>query len=225
MPRILQAPQEEGWADFHRVLMALFKFMSTFLEAGEMASSSRSIFRATIRILLVLMHDFPEFLVEYCHTLCAALPAHCVQLRNIVLAAFPRSQAPLPSCYSRLDDLVPEMQRVPHVRSDYISALMTGDIKNAIDQYVRTGSPNRNAIIHELKNRIAVRRPSPEGTTVVYNHTLLHAAVLYLGAAFVERRAATGEMIVYDDKAPEVSILGGLLSSFDGEGECYLRPR
>jgi len=219
MPKLLSAPRDEGWPEFHRCLMWLLRFLAPFLQ-GEMTSSSRSIFRGTLRILLVLMHDFPEFLVEFYHTLSTAIPPHCVQLRNIVLAAFPQSEAPLPDCYKRLDQLVPEMQRFPTVRSDYMSALATGNVKGGIDQYVRTGVPALQAIVSDLKNRIAVKPMTPDGPVVVtWNHTLLHATVFYLGTTAISRRAAQTGVAEFDSKAPEVALIINLAFALDAEGE------
>jgi len=42
-------------------------------------------------VLLVLLHDFPEFLCDYHFTFCDVIPPSCIQMRNIILSAFPRS--------------------------------------------------------------------------------------------------------------------------------------
>ncbi len=44
-----------------------------------------------LRVLLVLLHDFPEFLCEYHFLLCDAVPTTCIQMRNLILSAFPRN--------------------------------------------------------------------------------------------------------------------------------------
>jgi CCR4-NOT transcription complex subunit 1 len=220
MAKLLQTPsRDEGWPEFHRCIMWLLRFLAPFLKTGEMKPASRSIYRGTVRLLLVLMHDFPEFLVEYYHTLSTAIPPQCVQLRNIVLAAFPHSEAPLPDYYKRLDQLIPEMQRIPVVRSDYIAALGSGNVKAAIDQYVRSGVPALQAIVAELKNRIAIKIMGPEGAVITWNHTLLHAAVFYLGTSSVERRANRTGVVEFDPKVPEVALLTSLAFALDAEGE------
>jgi CCR4-NOT transcription complex subunit 1 len=220
MPQILGASRDEGWPDYHRCIMWLLRFLAPSFKGGEMSPSSRSIYRATLRLLLVLMHDFPEFLVDYYHSIITAIPPHCVQLRNIVLSAFPSSEAPLPDHYKRLDELIPDMQRFPIVRSDFSAALSTGNMKAAIDQYVRTGQPAQQAIVGELKNRIAVKTMSPEGEAVItYNHTLLHAVVFYLGTTAVARGFQQAGVVDFDDKMPEVGLLTGLAFALDGEGE------
>ena len=42
-------------------------------------------------MLLVLLHDFPEFLCEYHFSFCDVIPPNCIQMRNLILSAFPRN--------------------------------------------------------------------------------------------------------------------------------------
>lgn len=51
----------------------------------------RLLYQGMLRTLLVLLHDFPEFLSDYHLSFCDVIPPMCIQLRNLVLAAFPRS--------------------------------------------------------------------------------------------------------------------------------------
>ena len=44
-----------------------------------------------LRPTLVLLHDFPEFLCEYHFELCNVVPPSCIQMRNLILSAFPRN--------------------------------------------------------------------------------------------------------------------------------------
>lgn len=51
----------------------------------------RLLYQGMLRTLLVLLHDFPEFLSDYHLSFCDVIPPTCIQLRNLVLASFPRS--------------------------------------------------------------------------------------------------------------------------------------
>lgn len=53
--------------------------------------SSSGLFQGTLRVLLVLLHDFPEFLCDYHYGFCDVIPPNCIQLRNLILSAFPRN--------------------------------------------------------------------------------------------------------------------------------------
>lgn len=44
-----------------------------------------------MRVLLVLLHDFPEFLCDYHFSFCDVIPSSCIQMRNVILSAFPRN--------------------------------------------------------------------------------------------------------------------------------------
>jgi CCR4-NOT transcription complex subunit 1 len=56
--------------------------------------SIKKFYNGTLRVLLVLLHDFPEFLSEFAYSLCEYLPEQFTQIRNILLAAFPRNLRP-----------------------------------------------------------------------------------------------------------------------------------
>lgn len=54
-------------------------------------AASSWLFQGTLRVLLVLLHDFPEFLCDYHYGFCDVIPPNCIQLRNLILSAFPRN--------------------------------------------------------------------------------------------------------------------------------------
>ena len=69
-------------------------------------------------------HDFPEFLCDYHLALCDAIPHTCVQLRNLVLSAFPRHMMlPDPFTPNLKVDLLPESSQPPTVLSPDTAAL------------------------------------------------------------------------------------------------------
>lgn len=63
-------------------------------------------------MLLVLLHDFPEFLCDYHYGFCDVIPPNCIQLRNLILSAFPRNM--------RLPDPFTPNLKVAGVRGDLV---------------------------------------------------------------------------------------------------------
>ena len=51
----------------------------------------RLLYEGTLRVLLVLHHDFPEFLSDYRFSFCDVIPSSCIQMRNVILSAFSRN--------------------------------------------------------------------------------------------------------------------------------------
>ncbi len=54
----------------------------------------RTFYKGTLRVLLVLLHDFPEFLSKFAYSFCEEVPERFIQLRNIILASFPKTMRP-----------------------------------------------------------------------------------------------------------------------------------
>ena len=132
----------QGWSAFYKLLLSLFKFLAPFLKTADLQSSGRDLYRGTLRLLLVLLHDFPEFLSEYYFSLCDVIPPRCIQLRNIVLSAYPPNVV-LPDPHLRDIDFesIPEMGPIPPILSDFAATLRAGDLKVYLDQYLL----NRNS--------------------------------------------------------------------------------
>ena len=90
MPKLLQWPRQKGWPHQLRLLVGLLRFLEPYLVAQRMTDPIRLLYKGTLRTFLVLLHDFPEFLAECYLPLVDAIPPTCMQLRNLVLSAFPR---------------------------------------------------------------------------------------------------------------------------------------
>merc|ERR1711865_268239 len=77
--------------------------------------------------LLVLLHDFPEFLCDYHFAFCDVIPPSCIQMRNLILSAFPRNmRLPDPFTPNLKVDLLPEISQPPRILSSYSAALEEG---------------------------------------------------------------------------------------------------
>ena len=65
MPKLLLVPGQKGWPHFQSLLVALLRFLEPYLRNAELTDAVRLLYKGTLRVLLVLLHDFPEFLCEY----------------------------------------------------------------------------------------------------------------------------------------------------------------
>lgn len=114
MPRLLIAPGAAGWPLYEALLVGLLHFLEPALRAAELAEPLRLLYKGTLRLLLVLLHDFPEFLCEHQFRLCEVIPTPAIQMRNLVLSAFPRNmRLPDPFTPNLKVDLLPEIAQPP----------------------------------------------------------------------------------------------------------------
>jgi CCR4-NOT transcription complex subunit 1 len=210
----------QSWPEYHNLLIALFKFLSPFLNAPKMSDASRMLFKGTMRILLALLHDFPDFLAEYYHSLIDAIPPHCAQLRNVILAAFPHSHSlPDPFSYDFVNGEL-DKHHIPVILSDYASILQSRDLCAALEDS-SFSERSHPALLPALRSRISSVQSSGE---VRYNIPFLNAVVLYAGAfaVSVTTNAEGLANFLFDPAAPVVRLFENLASDPDPEGT--LRP-
>ena len=83
MPKLLGPTKpQKGWQLFQRLLVDLFKFLEPYLRNAEMTGPVQLLYTGTLRVLLVLLHDFPEFLCDYHFSFCDYIPPSCIQVRS-----------------------------------------------------------------------------------------------------------------------------------------------
>lgn len=80
------------------LLVSCFTFIKSNFIAGQQATTAmRSFYTATINIVLVILKDYPQFLCDFHFNFVNALPDHAIQLKNLILTAFPKTvHAPSP---------------------------------------------------------------------------------------------------------------------------------
>ncbi|KAI8976852.1 CCR4-Not complex component, Not1-domain-containing protein [Pilobolus umbonatus] len=205
MPQLLLADDQKGWPHFEKLLVSLFVFLEPYLSNVELNDTTRLLYRGTLRILLVLLHDFPEFLCDYHYSLCDVIPPTCIQLHNIILSAFPRHmRLPDPFTPNLKIDLLPEIQQSPRILSDYTKVLDEGNLKKEIDVYLETQKPAH--FLQKLQERL-------ENKT--YNIPLMNSVVLYVGTTAVMK----GDPV---HKGSSMEVFQYLLSELGPEGRYHL---
>ena len=81
MPRLLGAPGHRGWGAYLQLILVQLRFLEPFLRNAELTDAVRLLYKGTLRVLLLLLHDFPEFLCEFHFHLCDLIPPSCIQVR------------------------------------------------------------------------------------------------------------------------------------------------
>jgi CCR4-NOT transcription complex subunit 1 len=160
-----------GMVCFHKLLLSLFKFLHPLLKDADLQTAGRDLYRGTLRLLLVLLYDFPEFMSEYFFSLCDAIPQRCIQLRNNILSAFPPAIVlPDPNLRNVKFEAIPKMGPIPPFIPDFASSLKSGDLKVYLDQYLlNRGS---SSFLPSFKDRLKLQGNDAEE---VYNLSLINS--------------------------------------------------
>jgi len=179
--RILSlTPQQKGWPMFAQLLTALFKFLSPFLRNAELAKPVQKLYRGSLRVLLVLLHDFPEFLCDYHYGFCDVIPPNCIQMRNLILSAFPRSmRLPDPFTPNLKVDMLPEISIAPRMVTNF-SALIKPSFRKDLDSYLKNRTPV--SFLTELRTNLQVSNEPG----MRYNISMINALVMYVGTQAIQ---------------------------------------
>ncbi|RZC20257.1 CCR4-NOT transcription complex subunit 1 isoform D [Glycine soja] len=181
MPKMLTGNGQKGWPYIQRLLVDLFQFMEPFLRHAELGEPVRVLYKGTLRVLLVLLHDFPEFLCDYHFTFCDVIPPSCIQMRNIILSAFPRSmRLPDPSTPNLKIDLLQEITQSPRILSEVDAALKAKQMKADVDEYLKTRQQS-SPFLSELKDKMLLSPNEAASAGTRYNVPLINSLVLYVG--------------------------------------------
>ncbi|KAK7066941.1 CCR4-NOT transcription complex subunit 1 [Halocaridina rubra] len=169
-------PQQKGWTMYSMLLEDLFKFLAPFLRNAELAKPLTMLYKGTLRVLLVLLHDFPEFLCEYHYVFCDVIPPNCIQMRNLILSAFPRTmRLPDPFTPNLKVDILPEITITPKIHTK-VANLIQPEFKKNLDSYLKNRTPvtflsDMRSYLQQVSNEPGMR----------YNMSVMNSLVLYVG--------------------------------------------
>ena len=191
LPRLLEDRERAGWPLLRRLVTAALAFLEPFLRAAALTETVRLLYRGTLRLLLVLLHDFPEFLCDHHLDLCDVIPPNCVQMRNLVLSAFPRAmRLPDPFTPNLKVDLLPEISQSPRVTRGAEDALKARfpALRAELDQFLETRQPA--GFPDRLRRALLSSSPAAAVGDARYDAPLVNAVVLRCGVRGVAANAA-----------------------------------
>eukprot|EP00879_Flechtneria_rotunda_P010377 GHRR01010853.1.p1 GENE.GHRR01010853.1~~GHRR01010853.1.p1 ORF type:complete len:778 (+),score=325.49 GHRR01010853.1:1459-3792(+) len=237
MPRLLNSPGGAGWPLFEALLVGLLHVLEPALRAADLAEPLRLLYKGTLRLLLVLLHDFPEFLCEHQFRLCEAIPTPAIQMRNLILSAFPRNmRLPDPFTPNLKVDLLPEIAAPPRgiPASD---KLLPRQMRSIVDALLQVNQPAAGrggrqpqqplalAAIQQLISMLQQQSDSnnSNGSGAAagsqqrprYSTGLMAGLVLYVAAS-----SQPGAPVAAG--SPAMELLGRLAAELDPEGRYLL---
>ncbi|XP_058205092.1 uncharacterized protein LOC131319013 isoform X2 [Rhododendron vialii] len=185
MPKLLTVNPLKGWPLFQRLLVDLLKFMEPHLRKAKMGKAIHYLYKGTLRVLVLLLHDFPEFLCDYHLSFCGVIPSRCIQMRNIILSAFPHNmKVPDPFTPNLKIDLLPEIKKPPRSSLEVVAALTAKQMKSDIDEYLKTR--HQGSFLSELMQRLLLTQNEAAQAGTRYNVPLMNSLVLYTGMKSVQ---------------------------------------
>jgi len=207
LSNLMILPNDKGWALAHQLLIDLFIFLEPHLRSADMNDAVKHLYNGTLRFLLVLVHDFPNFLAGYHLSFCNVLPENCVQLRNLILSASPKEMVmPDPFTPNLKIDHLPEIGRSPSIKSNVVGPILS--LQADLDNYLKSRQPSTflqsllPRLLKDGSNEIDIPRVS--------------SLVLYVGMQAITR-LQSGFQHLQIAQTPEMEVFQ-MLMEFEDRG-------
>ncbi|KAL5338684.1 CCR4-Not complex component, Not1-domain-containing protein [Aspergillus crustosus] len=226
MSGMLNMPDRAGWGPYCEIMQAQLSYIGEQLKPASISLVAKELYKGVLRILLILHHDFPEFVAENHFQFCNVIPAHCAQLRNLVLSAYPSSFQKLPDPFREglKVERLEEMREAPRIAGDTAAPLQTAGIKAAVDTVLQSSNASDSAIqqicdaIYDPESTESGLFYAPINVDVV----LLNALALHIGQGAVSSNASKGNTRAAFESSPHSALLEKLAKTLRPEARYYL---
>ncbi|KAF2033612.1 Not1-domain-containing protein [Setomelanomma holmii] len=223
IPAMLEEGQkDERWDVYAKLMETLLIFTGKLIKPTGETLMAQQFYRGVLRVLLVIHHDFPEFLVEKHFRFCNSVPMHCTQLRNLIVSAYPSTILEMPDPFTaglkvdRLDDL-----QAPVIRADIEQVLTDANIKTTIDSLLKS-SDVKEQEVEKLCQVVSFSEPKTttfELVPTVADPALMHAITLYIGIASLGGNEAN--ISPFDADGPAAKLLESLVKTLQPEARFH----
>ena len=130
-------------AVYGQLLLNMLNYLTYFLHNAVAHKHVNSLYVATFRLCLVLFHDFPGFMADYCPLFCNVISSSAIQLRNLILSSEPRrgSSSIDPLNASPVDDLA--ALEDPSGYAMEAGSRLPPVLRSEIDSYLVSRTPSK----------------------------------------------------------------------------------
>ncbi|KAK1840088.1 ccr4-not transcription complex subunit [Colletotrichum chrysophilum] len=222
LPGIMK--DRNGWVVFTRLLQLLLEHVGEQVKAVEPSNVAKEIYRATLKLLVILQHDYAEYLAAHSHQLAATVPPHCKQLLNAILTANPAAHLKMPDpLFPGLQvDRMDEVRESPEGLDNSAYQLREWGLLEVLDHALHNG-PSEDMLAHVARAIV-----DSQCTETGFGHVPIHAnlrvidaVTLHLGNHAVEQATQKGTD-VFNPASSDVAILFRLIHELPPEARYYL---
>jgi CCR4-NOT transcription complex subunit 1 len=216
--------KDERWDVYAKLMETLLIFTGQLIKPNGETLMAQHFYRGVLRVLLVIHHDFPEFLVENHFKFCNSVPMHCTQLRNLIVSAYPSTILEMPDPFTaglKVDRLEKNLQ-APIIRANVESVLIEAGIKATIDTLLK-GSDIRQQDVEKLSNVVCYpqAKSTPfELVPTMADPALIHATALYIGIATLGADGVSAPL--FDADGAAARLLERLAKDLQPEARFHL---
>ncbi|CAJ2504803.1 Uu.00g121970.m01.CDS01 [Anthostomella pinea] len=213
LPSLLMLESKRGWPQYTKIVQSVMRHLCELMKVVEVATVTKDWYRGAMKLLVVLSHDYPDYVAANAIQICGSIAPHCKQLRNIVLHCSPRSEAE--EALSQVPQSGVASQR------QVFSSLREAGMMEVLEQLMQDG-PSEDAIAHLTH---AINRRDADATTfggvrLTVDPQLIDDIVAFIGHHAVSRRRQ--EMNLFMPGSTDVATLSLLVHELSPESRYFL---
>ncbi|XQJ26739.1 protein of unknown function (DUF3819)/CCR4-Not complex component, Not1, putative [Leishmania guyanensis] len=181
IPRFMNV--QSMWPHYVDLLAGAMMFVKFLIKGNRISPNGLVFYKSLLKLVLVLLHDYPRFLIAQHYPLCEAISLSCVQLLNTVLCSFPPDKR-LPEPFPHVDSNDPAMLQVldTSVQEACIKATFTSFsvqpqlLANLEMMVTNDDAPVRDGVLTDVLNDLT----QPSAKRSLINAVVQHMAIVYL---------------------------------------------
>ncbi|KAH9886539.1 CCR4-Not complex component, Not1-domain-containing protein [Xylariomycetidae sp. FL2044] len=214
-PDLLLLENKRGWPVYTKILQFLLRDVCENMKPVDVPDVAKDYYRSVNKLLMVISHDFSDYLAANAFELTCNIPPHCKQLKNVILNCSPRSDGG--------DSISQDLQPLGtgSVSPVFLSRLADVGLLEILEQAMQNG-PSEDAVAH-LKHGIN-RGPANETTfgnvRLSVDQKLIDAIVAFVGAHAISR-LRQGQ-VLFVPRSHDVTTLSMLVHELQPEGRYIL---
>ncbi|KAH6894301.1 CCR4-Not complex component, Not1-domain-containing protein [Thelonectria olida] len=219
LPIVLQLPEGAGWAAYTDLVCQLLDTLGEQLKVFEVSNVAKEIYRAALKLLIILQHDFPNYLAANHVRIYASVPPHCTQLINTVLSANPLQ---IPEAVADVEP-TDEARVSPRLATEATAILGEAGLLSVLDQALQTGPSEE--IVATITHAISHNPPKETifgQVPVMANVRLIGAIVIYIGQYAADQAARANTIVNVSGDENTISTLSLLIHELQPETRYYL---
>ncbi|KAE9377063.1 Not1-domain-containing protein [Stipitochalara longipes BDJ] len=223
LPVLMRLPSQLGWEPFSDIMENLMLYVGELLKPLHVAQVTKEIYRGVMKLLVILQHDYPDFLAAYHSKLCANIPGHCTQMHNIILHANPAPYSKMadPMQPGLKIDRIEEIRESPEIVYDVEGPLRQIGLFDVLDQALQSG-PTEDAVAHiaHAIQRSKTRQTGVGFVPISVDTKLIESIVMHVGMHSIARANQKGGP-TFVRGSPDAALLSMLVHELQPEARYF----
>jgi CCR4-NOT transcription complex subunit 1 len=214
---LLNSGNAKGHSIYRELIGLSLSYFSDSVRTGVPQPVLVDMFRGIFRNLLVLHHDFPEFLCTNYTYLCSRVAYEVPQLRNLILTSRPVAYQDLPDPMTpglKIERLE-EMKQSPELAADFDAILTMENLAEPLESALKKGSDS-DAVIKQLISSLQESNKPATVASPLKSIEILNALVPFVG------QSASANGAKFDPNGAHAVFLTKLAYALSFEHRYYL---